>query len=213
MSKKEELKTNLEEILNKIKNIGPLTSDPEKKQRRKELWNKMVEKAVDLHNIVSPTHHSYMIENRGVKPDEDPEKFYNHIHPVEDLIAYMYDKHANDDVEDLTIGEEFEFKVYSKRQGHKDNYKFLRIENGWEISYMTIGGECDKSGFPYLYENLKHDFIEYPNGLPGYLEWLWYKAEKEGLNKQKVQSELNKLSDWVTKCEKEKPDTGIWSDY
>lgn len=213
MSRKEELKKELEQILNEIKSIGPLTSDPKDKQKRKELWKKMVKKAVKLHDIVDPKHHSYMIENRGVKPDEDPEKFYNHIHPVEDLISYIDDKHANDDVEDLTIGKKFDFKVYSKRQGSKDNYKFLRNENGWEISYMTIGGECDKSGSPYLYENLKQDFIEYPNGLPGYLEWLWYKAEKEGLNKQQVQTGLNKLADWISKCEREKPNSDIWRDY
>lgn len=213
MSKKEELKRELEEILSEVKDINPLTTDSAKKEKRKELWQRMVDKAVKLHKIVNPKHHSYMIKNRSVDPEDDPKRFYNHIHPVEDLIAYMYDEHANDEVEDKTIGESFKFEVYSKRQGHTDEYQFIRTENGWEISFMTIGGECDKTGSPYLYENFKQDFIEYPNGFPGYLEWLWYKAKEDGLNKQEVQFELNKLADWVTKCEEEKPDSGLWSNY
>src|SRR4051794_10431288 len=42
-----------------------------------------------------PKHHRYMIENRGCQPD-DPE-FYLHLHPIEDLIKFSYNPHANDD--------------------------------------------------------------------------------------------------------------------
>lgn len=44
-----------------------------------------------------------MLENRGV-PVEDVE-FYNHIHPVDDLLKFIDDVNANDDPEDTTIGE------------------------------------------------------------------------------------------------------------
>lgn len=50
-----------------------------------------------------PKHHKYMLENRGV-PVEDVE-FYNHIHPVDDLLKFIDDVNANDDPEDTTIGE------------------------------------------------------------------------------------------------------------
>lgn len=43
-----------------------------------------------------------MLENRGV-PVEDIE-FYNHIHPVDDLLKFIDDINANDDPEDTTIG-------------------------------------------------------------------------------------------------------------
>lgn len=211
--KREKLKEEIEEILSKIKNIGVANFDRKNNQEHDKLWNNMINKAVELHRIVNPKHHDYMIKNRGVSPDEDTEKFYNHIHPVEDLLAYVDNPHANDDPIDKTIGEEFEFKVYSDRQGHFDKYKLKRTSNGWYVSFMAISGECDKGGRPFLYKNFKQDLIEYPKGLSNYLEWLWFRAKDEGLSKKEVQKGLNTLANWVNKCEKNKPTDGLWEGY
>ena len=60
-----------------------------------DIYAVMAQKAHELHMKLKtrdpklePKHHKYMLENRGV-PVADPE-FYNHIHPVEDLIAFIY---------------------------------------------------------------------------------------------------------------------------
>lgn len=159
---------------------------------------------------LEPKHHKYMIKNRGLQPF-DPE-FYKHIHPTEDLLKYLENPHANDDPEDVTIGETFEFHVYSRRWGHDDVYKLTRTENGWHFQFAGYG-ECDKGGNPYLFKSLEHDLIFYPNGLDGHFEWLWKQAHENGLSKEQVQEAINELASWVSKTEKDTPCTGVWAGY
>jgi integron cassette protein len=181
-----------------------------------EIINKLGALAHDLHESLAargyePHHHRYMLENRGVAPSSP--QFYRHIHPVEDLIKFTYDPRANDDPEDVTIGQEFLFKVFSRRWGHEDAYRVKRTTTGWHISHISIGGSCDKSGRPFLFENLRHDSIDYPSTLGDRMEWLWEKTQDLGLSAEAVQQELNKLADWVSKTEKSSPNDGIWAGY
>lgn len=62
-----------------------------------------------------PKHHKYMLENRVVPVEEI--EFYNHIHPVDDLLKFIDDINANDDPEDTTIGKKFTLKIYTRRWG------------------------------------------------------------------------------------------------
>ena len=180
------------------------------KPEHTKMWDEMVRSAINLHEIVKPKHHRYMIENRGCSPD-DPE-FYNHIHPVQDLLKYIDDPHANDDPEDATIGHKFKIDIYSRRWEREDTYTIIRNERGWIVNHISIGGQCDKSGKPYFFENLDHDSINYPEELPGYLDWLWQQAEDEGLSHEQVQDALNQLGTWISLCEKKSP-SGIWEGY
>lgn len=210
ISDKNALKEKLEETLSKIKKLVTShewnISNPE----HSLLWGEMVDTAKDLHKLVKPKHHKYMIENRGCSPDDS--EFYNHIHPVEDLLAFMDNPKANDDPEDQTIGHEFELKIFTRRWGHDDIYKIKRISSGWEISHMPIFGICDKSGKPYLYENLKHDSVNYPEALPGYMEWLWEQAAEQGMLHGQVQESLDQLGEWIKICEQSSL-KGIWEFY
>lgn len=158
-----------------------------------------------------PKHHAYMIKNRELQPDA-PE-FYMHFHPIEDLLKFLDDEHANDDPVDQTIGSKFTFRVYSKRWGHDDNYTVKRTESGWEISHIAIGGPCDKGGRPFLFENLRQDSINHPEGLDGWMEWLWRQAETRGLTVEQVQAALQELADWVSQTEKNAPIGGVWKGY
>ena len=174
------------------------------------------ERARNLHRLLKlrgqePKHHAYMIRNRGMEPDA-PE-FYMHFHPIEDLLKFLDNEHANDDPVDQTIGAEFTFKVYSSRWGHDDTYKVKRTELGWIISNIAIGGPCDKGGRPFLYMNFRQDSIHYPEGLDGWMEWLWKQAAEEGLTQPQVQAALQRLADWVSNTEKSRPTGGIWEGY
>ena len=96
-----------------------------------ELENTLGVLAHELHMslVPQPKHRRYMIENRGLEP-EDPD-FYKHIHPVEDLLDYLADDTANNEPEDQTIGQNFYMDVYSRRWGHSDRYAITRTEDGW----------------------------------------------------------------------------------
>ncbi|MCK4606819.1 MAG: hypothetical protein KAU35_05940 [candidate division Zixibacteria bacterium] len=154
-----------------------------------------------------PNHHKYMIKNRDM-PSDDPE-FYMHVHPVEDLLAFIKDPHANDDPEDQTIGHEFTFVWFSKRRNRSETNKLTRTETGWDI-LATLRGPCNKAGRPFLYSNFTNDMIHYPAELEGYLEWLWVQASEQGLPHEVVQEALEQLANWVEATSHSAPSGGVW---
>lgn len=204
------LHDNIEKYLQELK--ADLKQKSLSYDKQMEIFKKMANDAHQLHMSLNPKpkHHGYMIQNRGVQPEE-PE-FYFHIHPVEDLLKYIEDTDANNDPIDQTIGNEFKLKVYSKRWGHADEYSLKRIENGWFFSFSSYVGECTKDGKPYIYAALNHESISYPNDLPGFLEWLWEQAKLQGLTYTEVQNALNQISDWIYSCEVNTP-RGIFRGY
>jgi hypothetical protein len=206
----DELQADVERLLKNVLDLIYSNKWNQSIPDHKKMWDEMVSKAVELHKIVKPKHHKYMIENRGIDPD-DPE-FYNHVHPIEDLLKFIKDPHANDDPEDQTIGHEFTFDVFSRRWGHNDRYRIKRINKGWDVYHIAIGGPCNKEGRPFLYENLDHDSINYPEELPGYMEWLWEQAKELGIPHDQLQESLNQLAEWVNLCEKNSP-KGVWEGY
>jgi len=175
------------------------------------IYKTMAKAAHELHMSLDPKpkHHRYMIENRGVQSDHPD--FYNHIHPTEDLIDYLDDIHANDDPVDQTLNKSFKFSVYSRRWGHEDTYTITRNKDGWYVSFHDEGQGNNKAA-PILYNVLNHDSINYPEELPGYMEWLWLQAEEQGLSYDQVQYALNQLAEWINICEKNSPD-GIFDAF
>lgn len=150
-----------------------------------------------------PKHHKYMIANRGCSPDNM--EFYKHIHPVDDLLAFIEDENANDDPEDITIGEEFTMLIYTRRWGHKDSYSMTRTDKGWHIQFLSYTGDCDKTGNSILYKCLEHDSVCYPHQLGECMEILWNKAANYGLNKNEVQQCLDEIGEWISNCEIKTP--------
>ena len=178
-------------------------------------YKEMAESAHELHLMlrtrgIEPKHHKYMLENREVPVDDI--EFYNHIHPVEDLLAFIKDVDANNDPEDSTMGKIFKFKIYTRRWGHYDSYSIERISSGWKFHGTAIcnSGECDKTGQPFLYRILDHDSVSYPYNLGELLEWLWGKAA-EGLSESEVQAAIEDIANWVSLCEKNVP-RGVFED-
>lgn len=176
----------------------------------------MAQKAHQLHVSLKeggnePRHNKYVLKNRGFKPDE-PE-FYKHVHAVEDLLKFIDNTSANDDPVDNTINDLFKFKIFTRRWGHADVYDLKRTKMGWDISFMGEPMPCDKSGRPGLFRSLNHDWVDYPNDLGGYFEWLWNKARDDGLTKKQVQEALDELSNWVMKVEDLSPKTKLWKSY
>lgn len=105
-----------------------------------------------------------------------------------------------------------QFKVYSNRWGHHDEYQFQKTPNGWWIGYLGISGDCDTCGNPILYQNFEHDDISYPNNFAEYLNYLWQKADLNRWNESKIQPKLNALAKWVNHTEYYKPKRGIFGD-
>lgn len=171
-----------------------------------EAFKKMKKAAHKLHMQLNPKpkHHRYMIKNRGMEP-EDPE-FYDHIHPVEDLLKYLVDPTANDDPIDHTLGDTFKFQLYSNRWGHYDRYELKRTINGWHVSHMSYNGEDSlDEEMHVLYRSMEHDSISFPRNVDSYMYSIWTRAQDEGLTHEEVQDMLNQVAEWISLTEKTAP--------
>ena len=190
--RKDELVIGLKEVLSKIDGLLRTSGFDISDKEHKQLWDEMVDTAFELSKIVKPKHNKYLLKNRECSPDD--RKFYEHMDSADSLLRYIEDPHANDDPEDQTIDHEFTLEIYTRRwKGKKDTYHVKRTKTGWYISHMSINGNCDKSGKPYLYRNLYQDFINYPEALPTFMRDIWLQAEEQGLSHDDVQEKLNKL--------------------
>lgn len=181
-------------------------------ETQEERYRTMAEKAHALHMSLKavghePKHHAYMYENREV-PVEDIE-FYNHLHPVEDLLAFIDDPDANNDPEDTTIGEVFKVRIYTNRWGRYDSYRFKRTDSGWIITggaaFNQSENLSDKSGKPSLYKALDHDTVCYPQQTGDVLCVIWEEG-KNGASKEELQMHLDDLGEWISSCEKSRPE-------
>lgn len=117
----------------------------------------------------------------------------------------------------MSLNEECILKIFSQRWNgatgrnsgrdglNWDEYIIKRINTGWFIKHLTINGECDKSGKPFLFQNLKQDHISYPYNLSDIIEYLWEAVEHEKLNQTQLQQELDKIANWINECEINKP--------
>lgn len=143
----------------------------------------MAKKAHELHMSLKdsghePKHHKYMIENRGCTPNDV--RFYEHVHPVQDLLAFIENVHANDDPKDRTIGKTFTMKVFTKRWGHYDQYEITRTDKGWDIKGLVAAScSCDKMMKPGLNEILEHDSVCYPKQINFFLSGFGIKQQKK----------------------------------
>jgi len=103
-------------------------------------------------------------------------------------------------------------EVYSRRWGHNDRYNVNRTQTGWDVSFHMIGGSCDKQGNPFLFDNLEHDTINYPEALGGYMEWLWDQAQDQNMNDDQIQEALDQLGAFIQQTEKASP-AGIFAQF
>ncbi|MGE6611885.1 hypothetical protein ACQKFG_15295 [Peribacillus sp. NPDC076916] len=167
-------------------------------------YREMADAAHELHMQLEPKPKltKAVIKNSDMSP-EDPE-FYYHLHPSEDLLAYLEDSTANDDNPDISMGNTFKFKVFSNRWGHHDDYSIVRNEEGWKISFNAYDIQGDTEATPALKTVLGHDFISYPEDIGSYFHSVWVKAE-EGLSVEEVQQMLNEIAEWISETEKNSP--------
>lgn len=204
-SEQEKMREHIQDLYNEAMDYFKGKSFDIPSNRMEEIINEMGDLCHRLHMQLNPKpkHHKYMIENRGMQP-EDP-NFYYHVHTVEDLLKYLEDPHANDDPEDITLNQKFEFKVYTRRWGHYDLYNVTRNKDGWYISHLSHNGQGGKNAEPVLSYILRHDSVSYPQNLPTIMEDIWIRAEDEGLTKEQVQEMLNQVAEWISIVEKNYP--------
>lgn len=178
-----------------------------------KLYSDMAYTAHELHISLEKSgykvkHHKYMLENRGYSPED--ERFYEHVHPVQDLLKFTEDVHANDDPEDKTIGDTFTMKVYTRRWGHYEHYLITRTNKGWDIQAVATSYTCRKDASKGVNKLLEHDSVCYPKQINEFFKWLWDRAAEDGLSKAEVQKAITQLGKWISECEMSAPRDGVF---
>ncbi|PAD21310.1 hypothetical protein [Terribacillus saccharophilus] len=179
--------------------------------------NQLSEVACKLHWFYLPVYDEEFIINRDVLPEADISKYYDHFHSVEDLYSYIFERNKAFDWKstggDLNLGHKLDFKVFTCRWGHYDNYTFIRVYNGWEISAMTGTVECRPNGEAIstrepsfnsgLYYILNQDSVQYPeDGVKYALSELWKEADSNEMSLEELQDKLHDIANWISEVEK-----------
>lgn len=169
----------------------------------------MIALAIEIHFYELPEFKETTIRNRGVIPEENPEEFYNHYHTLRDLYNWIEnpekEKYEIRSLKgDVTLNEELEFKVYSRRWGHKDTYSVVRTTEGWNCIFFTkyVGG---KNGEAIL-NSMVHDGISYPISLEYDFKTLWDLADNSEMSLEELQCKISEIAEWVSEVEESKPE-------
>ena len=91
----------------------------------------------------------------------------------------------------------YKFNVIGRKYNHSDTYTITFRKEGWHVSHIAINGDCDKTGEPTLFANLKQDQINYPSGLGFLMEEIHEKAESGDYKDDQIQAMLDKAANWV----------------
>jgi hypothetical protein len=154
-----------------------------------------------------------MCENRGVPPDTV--EFYNHVHALEDLLKFLADEHANDDPVDRTLDDTFSLTLPPDGAVYAGNrsYALKRTRTGWAVKDGDAYVDCDKEAAPVLIQLLDQDRVDYPDGLGGWFDWLWWQAREQGVPHEEVQAALDELARWIADVNANVPKSGLWEEF
>ena len=194
-SEKEKLFAEMKHNYQMMKNEFAHTQNYEKIE---QYLKDAISQAVILHWLYLPEYEEFIMENRGVFPD-DTEKYYDHYHTIEDFVNYG-EGHGKkiSKLGDVNLNKEMKFKVYSRRWGHYDTYSIYRTDDGWKIDNATRRGKTQKNGEGALISNFQNDSIYYPESLMFTMEQLWELADQTPMEVSELQEYLNQIAEWVS---------------
>ena len=90
---------------------------------------------------------------------------------------------------DANPSRKFYLGVYGRKYEHMDYYRITWNDNGWYIDHISIGGQCDISGSPYLEDNFMQDYIPGSSSANRDFAALW--AKVPSFTDDEVQDALN----------------------
>lgn len=169
-----------------------------------EVYQKVEDVLMILHWSLLPIIPEYLMVNGNRIPEYDIEEFYDQFHCIKALLSELRGEGAiMNNKGDDTLDKEMKFPVYTRRWGHSETYRIKRTVSGWHVSYISLHGDCDREGSPWLYNNLKHEAVFYPEEAVKYaMKSLWQEAEDGELTPDELQEKLMEVADWISAVEK-----------
>lgn len=151
-----------------------------------------------------PHYHTYTSEGPELTPNSV--KFYQHIHPCEDLLRFVEDPDFAKGPAPLPLDLTFDFPIYSRHRGYEHPYRLKRTESGWQVLGTIMIGKkpADKRGYPSIFDIFRHDGICYPEGIDALLERAWIMASGHATEAE-VRQTIKDLAEWISICERNAP--------
>lgn len=183
--------------------------------RYQKLFDKLKEIIPIIHWGRLPIFNKYLIYNREKNPELEMIEFYEHPDCLNALLNEVKNKGiVLSNKSDDTLDKEMPFKVYTRRWGHEDRYSIKRTVNGWYCGYLAIGGECKKNGEGGLFNNLKHDYVFFPqDGVAYAMEKLWEEADEGEIEFDELVKRIQQIADWISAVEKSIDKQPEWVGY
>jgi len=219
--KKDNVPSNINEMEQQFKSNYKYLKDNLSNLNRLDDWQERIEQmnnlAVDIHWKYMPVYEEYMLENRGIIPEVDPEEYYDHYHSLEDLYRVMIGEGLDwkSTEGDCNLDKTLTFEVFTTRWGHTDRYRMRRTIYGWHVKHISINGLSKKNGDGALFANFRQDGVFYPeDGVKYALETLWSDADNSEMHVDESQERLQEIAEWVSEVEKTtKRNQPSWVNY
>lgn len=105
----------------------------------------------------------------------------------------------------------FELTYFTRRWSSNVTLRVQKTHTGWHISNIAINGDTDSDGAPILEANLKQDNVQYPEGVGGFLGFIWQQLDQGEIDSARAQSMLEELGQWISNCETSQPVWRPWN--
>jgi hypothetical protein len=105
----------------------------------------------------------------------------------------------------------FKLEFFTRRWNTDVTLDVKKTKKGWHISHMAINGETDPEGSPILIRNLDQDNVQYPEGVGGFLGFIWGQLHQEEIDSDLAQEMFDELGNWISTCESSQPVWKTWN--
>lgn len=101
---------------------------------------------------------------------------------------------------------DFNLEIYSNKFKKNISFGFVRTAHGWLSKYGADSYKGNKTAEDSLLRHLRDENISYPYDLGDYLESVWKDLKIKNLSFSQAQLQLSLISEWISVCEKSRPD-------
>ncbi|BDB69337.1 hypothetical protein Cthiooxydans_17490 [Comamonas thiooxydans] len=101
-------------------------------------------------------------------------------------------------------------RYWTNRYRAYTSLRLEKTEDGWFFHAEAHSGATDPEGVPHLMGNFLQDNVSYPDGIDGYMGFLWNEIDQGHVDGERAQEMLDQIGSWVSQCERSQPN---WFDY
>jgi hypothetical protein len=105
---------------------------------------------------------------------------------------------------------DFNLTYFARRRNSTVTLTIRKTSAGWHISRITINGDGDQEGAPFLNANLQQDGVEYPVHAGRFMAFIWQSLQDEEIGPERAQEMFDELGEWISTCESSQP---VWAGW